>query len=69
MRERLGLVSERGKRAEVVIAMRERPGAFSAASSSADFTCADATATSCSMAMGSVAPLSVSGISPPSRAS
>src|SRR5579862_183835 len=49
--------------------MRERPGAFSAASSSADFTCAEATATSCSMASGCAAPRSVTGISPPSRAS
>ena len=48
--------------------MRDRPGAFSAASSIADFTCADATLTSQSTASGSAAPPVVIGMKPPSRA-
>ena len=49
--------------------MVERPGTLSAASSSADFTWAEATWSRCSIGKGVRAPLSVTGRSPPSRAS
>ena len=47
----------------------ERPGTLRAASSSADFTWADATCSRCSIGKGVRAPLSVTGSRPPSRVS